>query len=69
MYSWISVCSWLLIRTHWFPVEAESHFIRLVFPTEVSPWMSTGCMLITETTHKKRGKKTCKICKGEIARV
>lgn len=53
MYSWMSVCSWLLILTHWFPVAAAIHLIRLVFPTEVSPWIRTGWLLKNKTeTHQ-----------------
>ena len=37
MYSERSVWSWLFMRTNSFPVAFASHFIRLVFPIDVSP--------------------------------
>ena len=36
------MCSWLLILTQWFPDALASHWMRLVLPTDVSPWINTG---------------------------
>ena len=47
-----------MIRTHKFPDAFANHWIKLVLPTEVSPWISTGNFLHEATlrsiTIKKR---------------
>eukprot|EP00965_Chrysotila_dentata_P175877 5805829-Pleurochrysis_carterae.AAC.1 len=44
MYSCTSVCSWLLIRTSLCPVALASRSTMDVFPADVGPCKSTGCL-------------------------
>ena len=44
-YSWRSVCSWLFILRHLWPVTVARYWTRLVLPAEVGPWRSAGYFL------------------------